>query len=446
MHYRWPARTVTDYFSRIDTQLVLDSSKIVFDITCAEITKRFRAEYTIRPTFDRIFDQLPNCPDSPKLRHWVSVSRSLLRSRLQASDPEPRFVAHFHVDSLEESRVTDLHSLRALEITLEEAIRSGRPFLWEDPKLLSPPAFSVWGHGTFHADQPSPGFRVALTDSQLKIGFGSSAAELDISRSRTSGSADVAFRSTILVNTVAGQFVCPVDVMGLADCSHSNAPVVRTMNALRPWTGTLSSAVALLHSQDAELASDCHKLAPAVLALHTGGTSYGSSSPEELAGLVFLPGILDTHDVAECLLHESLHQKLFRLEQSASLFTGETGDLEAYYSPWRSDPRPLRMLMHGAYVFAGVSNMWTRLAMKTPNDSDRENASFHAYYRAQQCSAALDIVEKYDTLTPVGTKVARIVRTGIDDALSDLCVSTAVRDETRERLAAHRNRFGHHRH
>ena len=429
------------YFDTISTDLVMKSSLDIHRVTTKDIARRFIELFACPSAFVPIIQQLAQCNDSPKIRHWVSVSRSLLRSRIQTLDPEPRFISHFYVDSLHADRIVELHAFRALEIVIEESINAGKSFCWSDDEILFPPTFSIWRIGTLHKRSDIlKGCAVTLEGNELTIQSEQSTfrCAIDGSAGNTAGQFD--FSPMLIARTKAGEFVIPTNVPGLSDAYHSHAPVVRGQAANHQWITTLKEAVGLLHEQDPVTAQECLRLSPAALALHTGGTSFGSSSPQEVMGLIFLPGVADPYDLAECLLHESLHQKLYRVEEGAPLFQDGKDEQEIYYSPWRSDGRPLRMLVHGAYVFAGVSHFWRESFDRLTMPDDRENASFHCYYRAKQAAIAMGVVRRHDFRTDIGMKISEIIEEGIDSVLSGLNASPGVVAEADRRLDQHQAR------
>jgi HEXXH motif-containing protein len=429
-----------DYFHAIDTALVMRSSALVSRMTTEDIASRALTTMDVPRTFAPIVDGLADCIDSPKRRHWVSVSRSLIRSRLKVLDPEPRFVSHFFVDALHSSRIGEIHAFKALEILLEHHLANGTNYTWEDSDVQAPLQFNLWHVGTIALRQRCRGVWVILSARELFLRFGDSEFRYERISGHTWLQGEVGFHQSFVIETNAGTIQVPLDVPGLADCFHSNAPIVRGLEAVQEWAPTFQTAVDILYRQDAAMASDCLQLTPAVLALHSGGTSYGSSSSQEVLGLVFLPGVLDPNDVAECLLHEALHQKLFRVEEGAPLFEEELGDTEIYYSPWRSDPRPLRMLVHGAFVFAGVSHFWKSL-QQSCEDEDRENAGFHSYYRALQAQAAMRIVAKSPGRSDMGRKVSDIIDQGIEQALATTDISVTTVEEAHRRLSDHKTSY-----
>ena len=60
--------------------------------------------------------------------------------------------------------------------------------------------------------------------------------------------------------------------------------------------------------------------------------------------------------LAETLVHELQHSKLAALLHLFPLL--EDDRAERYYAPWRTDPRHLTGLLHGAYAFTGVAGFW----------------------------------------------------------------------------------------
>jgi hypothetical protein len=431
------------YFSAIDTALVMESSAVIHRITIGDIVQRMLHCFDFPHTFVPILERLPRCGDSPKLRHWVAVSTSLLRSKLKSLDPDPRFVTHFFVDSLDAGRIAELHALRALEIVVEDCITGEEEFSWSDPTIQCPRSFNVWGLGTMCIPDVGKGVDVKVSTSELSLNLGGATTStgIDLQREVAAATGGASLTPALRISTPYGSTILPLDVAGLADSYHSNAPIVRGIDANRKWIRIFREAIEIIAEQDSKTVQDCLRLAPAVLVLHAGGTSYGSSSPQEVMGLVFLPGVSDPYDVAECLVHEALHQKLFRVEEGAPLFHEEHGDEEIYYSPWRSDARPLRMLVHGAFVFAGVAHHWRSILSRAKDADAISGAAFHVYYRARQAQIAMDIVNRFDHRTAMGNAISGIISSGVQEALADIDVPPAIRSEAERRIHEHRSKF-----
>lgn len=67
--------------------------------------------------------------------------------------------------------------------------------------------------------------------------------------------------------------------------------------------------------------------------------------------------IIDSYDLADSLIHEHRHQKLYLLERRFP--TTEPGALVV--SPWREDLRPASGLLHAAFVFVELRRFWEHI-------------------------------------------------------------------------------------
>jgi HEXXH motif-containing protein len=99
------------------------------------------------------------------------------------------------------------------------------------------------------------------------------------------------------------------------------------------------------------------------LALNPIVEEYGENfaSYSELPGAIAILAIENPHVIASATVHELHHNRLFFLEELEPLLEGEqlgTHDQAAFFSPWREDPRPLRGLLHGAYVYVPEGRFW----------------------------------------------------------------------------------------
>lgn len=72
--------------------------------------------------------------------------------------------------------------------------------------------------------------------------------------------------------------------------------------------------------------------------------------------------------MAEMIIHEYSHQRLFRLQDTDPLIDpvihGSGWEKCEIYSPWRDDPRPINGVFHGFIVFTEASRFWMSLIKK----------------------------------------------------------------------------------
>lgn len=97
--------------------------------------------------------------------------------------------------------------------------------------------------------------------------------------------------------------------------------------------------------------------------LLTGG--YTNSSHSDLPG-AFVCGIVhEPYELADGIIHEFYHNRLFFIEEIAPFFSDSADALEnrSYYSPWRSDLRPLHGILHALYVYLPVCRFWLQVSL-----------------------------------------------------------------------------------
>ena len=67
------------------------------------------------------------------------------------------------------------------------------------------------------------------------------------------------------------------------------------------------------------------------------------------------------HDLADSLIHEHRHQKLYLLEEFSPVITS---NFPYVSSPWRKEPRPVSGLFHAAFVFNELEKFWHYLSLR----------------------------------------------------------------------------------
>lgn len=115
-------------------------------------------------------------------------------------------------------------------------------------------------------------------------------------------------------------------------------------------------------------------------------------------------GPVDALDLADSLIHEYRHQKLYLLEREVRLVVDDTRRVR---SPWRDDPRPPSGLLHACFVFVELRAFW-RWARMTGR-ADRGRADFvieDIEARLREAWPVLDGV----AMTPAGQRLAAVLR------------------------------------
>jgi uncharacterized protein len=97
--------------------------------------------------------------------------------------------------------------------------------------------------------------------------------------------------------------------------------------------------------------------------------------------------IIDPYDLADSLVHEHRHQKLYLLERRFPMT--RPGDLVV--SPWREDLRPPSGLLHAVFVFVELRRLWEHVRDRGPERLRRRALN-------QLADTERNLVEAYETL------------------------------------------------
>lgn len=120
-------------------------------------------------------------------------------------------------------------------------------------------------------------------------------------------------------------------------------------------------------------------------------------------------GLIDAYDLADSLIHEYRHQKLYLFERRHP--TAHPGSLVV--SPWREDLRPASGLLHAIFVFVELRRFWEHVR-------DHGPTRLHNRALAQLDDTERNLIQAFDTLR--GCDLTRAGR-----ALADLLESRAQR-------------------
>ena len=121
-------------------------------------------------------------------------------------------------------------------------------------------------------------------------------------------------------------------------------------------------------------------------------------------------GLIDPVDLADSLIHEHRHQKLYLLSRRFQLVVS---DRPLIASPWRNDPRPPSGLLHAVFVFVELLGFWRHVAATQSETRDRADAEITLIAtRLAQGFATLETV----ALTPAGRDLVDRLRGRVHSA------------------------------
>jgi hypothetical protein len=425
-------------------------SLIDFDESINISNKQLKIELSlILSTFNKIlhdstktislseFLKLFNCElfnDGPHLRHWLYISKGLIASINRGVDPSPEFTSHFKVDSLRGERLLELHFIRLLEIYSWELLGKGLNFSFEVPFEL-PREIHLSTTKTLHFGET---YRKGFVISE---DFG----VLNVRDTNNKNLETIAVMVTCGMSySYLGQDIfLPINYDIFNSPFFSTAAIVQSRHSIKEWESSFLPALDLMNEFDSLLFGSILHQSRYLLPLHNSSFSYGSASSEKILGLTYVPAIKNIGDIAECILHESMHQVLFRVETMADVL--ETGtDQELYYSPWRSDARPIRMCIHGAYVFTGISAFWLRLLEANHSLAQEDFVLTTIYKRAKQIEIALAQAFKYGKLTAFGEELVNGIDFEIKKLYRDSGINSTYFPNVDREMRTHMQRYSHY--
>ncbi|GGQ39220.1 HEXXH motif domain-containing protein [Streptomyces virginiae] len=159
------------------------------------------------------------------------------------------------------------------------------------------------------------------------------------------------------------------------------------------WDTQWSGALTLLQRYDTVRAEETGQLLRSLVPLAGGSRSSGATLPAA-AGSV-LARAQAPPALAATLVHEVQHGKLTALADVLTLHTADA--TPRHWAPWRSDPRPLEGLLHGAYAHLALAGYWQRAALYGARGAWAQHARIRA-----QVAAVLPALRAHDRLTSAG--------------------------------------------
>lgn len=115
-------------------------------------------------------------------------------------------------------------------------------------------------------------------------------------------------------------------------------------------------------------------------------------------------GSIDRFDLAESLIHEHRHQKLYLLQREVRLLNA---DQPLVPSPWRAEPRPPSGVLHAAWVFAELIHFWSWVAEMHTRHRERARSELtSSINRLDEAWTILDGV----ALSPAGQRLVDVLR------------------------------------
>ena len=146
---------------------------------------------------------------------------------------------------------------------------------------------------------------------------------------------------------------------------QSTALTKQALDIIESFSPELLAEIGRL-SPDIQFVSDPEAQPDQAVSLSDNSTPGALYVGVEVSGKPINPFLL-----ADSIIHEHRHQKLYLLQREATLLEA---DVPLLKSPWRSDPRPPSGLLHALFVFVCLHEYWLYIAATGPLDM-REQAA-----------------------------------------------------------------------
>jgi HEXXH motif-containing protein len=321
-------------------------------------------------------------------------------------------IDHLTLDYSYGHRVSELLFWQLIGIFVGQALRAQRSFQFAVPH--PPPKFlQLEGVGCvfFKVEHPLGEYIISVEGNEFSLCEKQSCTKVTIETTKAGNFHNFALT---LEHRLSEQ-ICIAFNNGTLNRQHFQMlPLLLGEKANMRFSDQLNRCLNSLEECRIDGLSGVLELCKSVIGLVSLSKTIGSASREEALGLVFLPAGTDDTNLAECFVHEALHQFLFRIEQSAEIFTQECSTVDHFYSPWRADGRPLRMILHGAFVFSGIASIhlhWIRQQGSILNGNLET-----AFQRVEESALAIGIVKRYGLLSATGEKIVAAVDAEIKHA------------------------------
>src|SRR6266566_175521 len=168
------------------------------------------------------------------------------------------------------------------------------------------------------------------------------------------------------------------------------------------WQEMLSEAWETLLDTDAALAAEVRAtLRVVVPVVSSNPRKHLSATYSETWGVVHMSYSHHVAVILEALVHEYMHNKLNTLLSVDPLVVGPTNEA-IFYSPFRSDPRPLLGILHAIFAFHGVTRFWEVFLRRPQPHADWAWIQRRAHELHYNVQIAINDLQGVAQLTPIG--------------------------------------------
>ena len=300
----------------------------------------------------------------------------------------------------------------ALEMTNGGSRRFNRPLETKLPFAIPGTRFSVLGSGTISVS--------GLSDASLEVVYEGTPSRLGLG-------------DPISKSAMPRLVQCPIvqhrDFELMLKPATFCAPGIAAARALldldedyqQQQISLVQDALALIERHQPESLEHIRELVQVVAFKPPGAGDFSNVSFSDLPGAFIVSAVKNSYWMADALIHEFLHNRLFFILDRGEILEGvdEGAAAGEFYSPWRDDPRPLSGLLHAVYVYIGVCKFWFSVCASGETiGNGREYA--REYAEDQAVRAVLDLrigvaqLRRHATFTEAGADLFKEMQREVD--------------------------------
>ena len=179
----------------------------------------------------------------------------------------------------------------------------------------------------------------------------------------------------------------------------------------------VQDALALVERHQPSALEHMRELVQVVAFKPPASGDYSNVSFSDLPGAFILSAVKEPYWMADALIHELLHNRLFFILDRGEILEGvaegdEAGD---FYSPWRDDLRPLSGLLHAVYVYVGVGKFWLSVCKSGETSGVlREYSEDQAVRAVLDLKIGIDQLRRHATFTEIGVGLFKELEHEVD--------------------------------
>lgn len=170
-----------------------------------------------------------------------------------------------------------------------------------------------------------------------------------------------------------------------------------------PWLQQALDSVARHHPVTLE---HCRAMMQLVALKPADDDRVTNFSHSDFPGAMALSVVRHAEWLADSLIHEVHHSRLFYVEEAGRFFADETHNRmldSSYYSPWREDLRPLHGILHAVYVHLPLWHFWQDVLRSSP--ASRDLASSRLAHVLLQLEIGVGQLRRHARFTPFGEEI-----------------------------------------